>query len=90
MVTLPAPGQVGEHDFESWNYFVPTAGFFATRNKRVQTVVDAVEALLSGSQPHGKVISTRYTEGLPHVDPASLEHLRAHLDRFRPLSDPTP
>lgn len=79
---LPAPDQSDEHDFERWNYFVPTPGSFDTRDKRIHTVRDAVDALLAGDQPNGKVISTRYTEELPLLNHAPLEALKGQMVRF--------
>ena len=80
---LPQPsGPAVGHDIDQWNYFVPTPAFFTTRTRRIQTVVDAIDAVLSGGQPSGKVVTSRYTDGLPTVSPPTLIELRAFLARF--------
>ena len=85
---LPPPTQAGTHDMETWNYFIPTDGFVKRRQARVHSVLTAVQTVLSGAQLPKKVISTRYTEGLPLVDPAALLELEGHLKRF--ASPPAP
>lgn len=65
-----------------WNYFVPTDRFLNTRRSRLAAVEEAAEALISGQSLPGKVISTRYTDGLPYVDINALRRLREYLGRF--------
>lgn len=79
---LPSPTSAGVHDMETWNYFVPTDGFVKRRKARVQSVLAAIQTVLGGAELSTKVISTRYTEGLPLVAPAALQSLEAHLKRF--------
>lgn len=65
------------------NWFRTTPGFFRTRRKRVDEVTRALEALVAGSRLTGKVVSSRYTAGLPLVTPQARDDLLAWLDRFR-------
>jgi hypothetical protein len=72
------------YDFALWNYFVISDRFIETRRSRIRTVLQAVERLLQGEEPRGKVISTRYTNGLPALPQATLAMLGAHLRQFLP------
>lgn len=62
---LPAPEDHGEPlpSRDELSFFESTEAFFSRRAKMIQGVGSA---LISG-QPQGKVISTRYTEGIPEV-----------------------
>jgi hypothetical protein len=79
---LPPPIEVHSHDFAAWNYFQATDRFLRTREARIEHVLHAVAKLLAGEPLTGKVVSTRYGDGLPHVPLAALEAMHAHLSRF--------
>ena len=64
------------------NVFEPTSQFYATRRKRLESVVRALERLRNGLELDEKVVTTRYTEGLPSVDPAVRAELLVYLLRF--------
>jgi hypothetical protein len=80
---LPEPTQT-VHDSGAWNRFAPTDRFYATRRSNTAKVRSAVQAVLAGDELTAKVISTRYTEGLPTVSRPALQQLEAFLARFEP------
>jgi hypothetical protein len=69
------------------NWFATTSAFFRTRRTRVDQIARALEALERGDRLHAKVVSSRYTAGLPSVDPAARAELLAWLERFREPGD---
>jgi hypothetical protein len=79
---LPEPPTSHPHDLGSWNYFVPTDRFMNMRQARIGLVLQGVKDVVAGRPLNRKVISTRYTQGLPHVHPAALVELEEHLSRF--------
>lgn len=86
---LPEPPTSHAHDFESWNYFVPTDRFMHMRQARIGLVLQGIKDVLAGRPLDRKVISTRYTRGLPHVNPDALVELEKHLSRFCMPACPT-
>jgi len=66
------------------NHFEMTPRFFSTRERRLQTVVRALHRLERGQDLDEKVVTSRYSEGLPHVPPAERVALRDYLSRFSP------
>ena len=52
------------------NWFEATDRFFATRTTRLRTVVRAIEDLDAGRPLSTKVVTSRYTNGLPDVTSA--------------------
>jgi len=66
------------------NHFEMTPRFFSTRERRLQTVVRALHRLERGQDLDEKVVTSRYSEGLPHVPPAERDALRDYLSRFSP------
>lgn len=84
-VTTPPvdPGQL--------NWFVAANPFFQIRQTRIQQVAEALDRLESELPLDKKVVTTRYTAGLPNVAPDQRKRLRAHLARFqRSAIDPNP
>lgn len=79
---LPEPKVHQAHTTSTLNFFVATPQFLATREKKVQAVVGAIEAVLAGNDPVGKVVSKRYDEGLASVSAPALRKLEEHLRRF--------
>ena len=51
------------------NWFDVTDAFFRIRSDRLNAVIDALDLLAEGKPLSHKVISTRYTQGLPTVSP---------------------
>ena len=66
------------------NHFETTSRFFSTRENRLRTVVRALRRLERGQDLDEKVVTGRYTEGLPSVPEAQRDALRDYLSRFSP------
>ena len=79
---LPPPKVRVSPNLEALNWFVATPAFFATRTARLSIVIKALETLGAGGTLDKKVISTRYTEGLPDVPQDRRSMLLDHLMRF--------
>lgn len=80
---LPEPASLPAHvDPELLNWFVTSERFFATRRDRLASVRRALDDIAAGRPLDAKVVSRRYTEGLPSVTAAARESLAQHLDRF--------
>jgi hypothetical protein len=67
---------------EDLNWFVMTDSFFKTREARVISVVDALEALEQGKTITAKVITTRYSNGLPDIGAGARSELKRYLRDF--------
>lgn len=90
---LPEPETVAAIDPHALNWFVTNERFLATREQRLATVIDALERIALGQALDAKVISGRYTEGLPGVTKEARDSLANHLRRFttpKPDSATTP
>ncbi|OBE94327.1 hypothetical protein A5776_23405 [Mycolicibacterium elephantis] len=79
---LPEPAVSVDVDVSRLNWFVATDRFHTTRRTRLSTVIDALETLEAGGDLTKKVISTRYTAGLPSVDGERRRELLRFLRRF--------
>jgi hypothetical protein len=79
---LPESENNDEVDLDDLNMFIPTERFFATRRDRIRLVISALELLETMPLLEMKVVSGRYTEGLPLVDRHARRLLLAHLKRF--------
>ncbi len=75
---LPPPRPISD-----LNWFESTQQFFANRRHRLQSVVAALNALSVGATLTTKVVTTRYTSGLPGVAAEARRELLNHLARFR-------
>ena len=64
------------------NWFVSTQRFTATRRSRLHSVITALETLALGGSLERKVITTRYTAGLPRVPAEARVDLLTELRRF--------
>ncbi|WP_133379220.1 hypothetical protein [Klenkia marina] len=81
--SLPEPSiSIQPIDPDQLNWFVPTKSFFDMRERRLRAVIHALERLAAGEELQGKVITTRYTTGLPLVSQAARAHLLDHLTPF--------
>ncbi|MGW1588320.1 hypothetical protein [Streptomyces sp. NPDC002386] len=65
------------------NRFIATPAFFRTRRKRVDEVASALLAIEHGMPLTKKVVSSRYTAGLPSVAPHARAQLYDWLQRFQ-------
>jgi hypothetical protein len=82
---LPVPDRrIRTIDPERLNWFQPTDSFYATRERRLRTVVNALRDLELGQQPSTKVITTRYGEGLTTVGLEARLTLRRYLEALLP------
>ena len=80
---LPEPaGLPTGIDPRELNWFVSTDRFLATRIQRLESVVDALDKLANGQVIDAKVVTSRYTAGLPSVSPSARAALRDYLARF--------
>jgi len=64
------------------NVFVPDEGFFVRRRRALNAVVSGLRASLKGAPLPGRVISTRYAEGLPKVPASARRKLLRDLERY--------
>ena len=78
---LPAPAKASPV-VKAVNEFVATDLFLQTRRDKIRSVIQALELIATGSGVSGKVISTRYTEGLPNVSAAERRALLLFLQSF--------
>jgi hypothetical protein len=86
MIGAPAGSESSVHaqiQAIGMNRFLATPAFFRTRRTRVDAVAGALLAIEHGEPLHKKVVSSRYTAGLPAVAPAARAELQDWLQRFR-------
>jgi hypothetical protein len=81
MIPKPAPVSISD---AALNWFEVTQQFLSTRGRRLNEVIHALERLSNGEPLTEKVISTRYTAGLPQVGETARAELLNHLKRFQP------
>jgi hypothetical protein len=82
---LPVPSGVpanGLPDLSELAFFEDREEFVSRRRDAVAAVVAALRGIRDGKQPKGKIISLRYTEGLPSV---SLMEIQALLSALAPF-----
>ncbi|MEV6736619.1 hypothetical protein AB0N14_06555 [Streptomyces sp. NPDC051104] len=65
------------------NWFAATPAFFRTRHKRVDEVASALLVIERGAPLTKKVVSSRYTAGLPNVAHRARAELYEWLQRFQ-------
>ncbi|ROP51007.1 hypothetical protein [Streptomyces sp. PanSC9] len=65
------------------NWFTASAAFYRTRRKRVDEILSALRAIECGEPIRKKVVSSRYTIGLPNVAPPARVELYGWLQRFQ-------
>jgi hypothetical protein len=67
---------------EHLNWFETTPRFFEVRRSRLASVISGLESLEQGQPLTSKVITSRYTQGLPSVSNAYRRRLLEELRRF--------
>lgn len=67
---------------EDLNFFVVTERFIKRKIKNIRVVSNALRQVSEGKPIAKKVLSTRYTEGLPKVDKDNAKQLRLSLERY--------
>jgi hypothetical protein len=80
---IPKPASVAIID-AALNWFEVTQQFLATRGRRLNDVIHALERLSNGEPLTQKVISTPYTADLPQVAETARAELLNHLKRVQP------
>jgi hypothetical protein len=85
---LPAPAGIpvaALPTLSKLNFFVADEGFFTRRAR----TADAVATGMRSGAPAGKIVSTRYTEGIPNIPANARMALAADLERYADaVSDP--
>lgn len=80
---LPIPeAEIDDVDKQNLNWFVSTPKFLAVRSMRVRQVASALDRLEQFVPLTQKVVSSRYTAGLPMVAPENRLRLRKSLEPF--------
>ena len=77
---LPPPQGIpdeGLPDPSELSYFEETPGFVNRRLSKIASVADAILEVSSGHRPSGKIVSSRYTRGLPDIDRSTARSLSA-------------
>jgi len=85
---LPRPArQLTSFGNADLNWFKSTPRFFAVRSGRLGAVIAALRHVHAGLPLDEKVITTRYTEGLPSVPREAISDLLASLELYLPPED---
>lgn len=82
---LPNPVGFNEEDFPNiseLNFFEPREKVVTTRIKKIEQVIGAINKILAGESLENKIIASRYTDGLPHVDHKKLSLLAKNLQTY--------
>jgi hypothetical protein len=66
-------------DVNGLNFFQPTARFIERRKDTLLTIIHALDARVSGSEPRSKIVSSRYTVGLRRMPVRTAKELRCGL-----------
>ncbi len=78
---IPEPDmEVGS--FGELNTFIVKDKFLTTRRDRLRSVINALDLLEKGMPLTKKVVTTRFTEGLPTVGAAQRSKLKSFLEQF--------
>ena len=82
---LPIPEGIpsqGLPEVKDLNYFNYNVDFIKRRYKKIRIVKEALEEISSGNLPIGKIISYRYTEGLPELGKKSTRKITLYLGGY--------
>jgi hypothetical protein len=69
-------------ELEDLNWFQASPAFFRTRARRLAAVIAALDAIERGEPVADRVVTRRYAQGLPLVDPAGRARLHTYLRAF--------
>jgi len=79
---VPEFPQQGIPEVGDLNFFEVPSEFFARRLKAIRTAAEGLRCVEEGRPIDGKVLHTRYTLGLPKVEPTAAKKLRRHLTEY--------
>ena len=82
---LPVPQGIppqGLPDASDLNFFESSPAFLHRRVEKISSVVRAITSVLEGKEITGRVIASRYKEGLPEVDSPALKSLGEELGAY--------
>lgn len=82
---LPEPASIPQEGLppvEELSYFNPTRRFYDRNLGDLRQIIAALSAAKEGRAPAGRVISTRYGEGLPKVPVAAAKRLKRDLSQY--------
>jgi hypothetical protein len=74
-------------DISELNLFEPTDAFVSFRRRQTSQVADALASVEAGLPVSGKAVASRYTEGLPAVNPRRAAVLRGWLQEILEATD---
>ncbi len=83
-----SPRRIEPVDSGNLNWFVSSPQFFQVRERRLAAVIDALVRVRDGLPLQEKVVTTRYTEGLPGVSAEAVEALLETLATYEPSPRP--
>lgn len=69
-------------DISTLNFFEPREKIVAARIKKIEQVIAAIKKILANEPLEKKIIASRYTDGLPHVDHKKLSLLANNLQMY--------
>ena len=64
------------------NFFEPRGKIVTARINKIEQVIDAIKKILAKEPLEKKIIASRYTVGLPHVDHKKLSLLANNLQTY--------
>ncbi len=82
---LPAPSGIPEQglpEIEELSFFEASADFIEKRNSSVKKVANALNDVLEGKALREKIISTRYSKGLPNIERSAAKKLAILLEEY--------
>ena len=75
------PAPASSIDLDRLSFFRNPEATIKMRRKRTSEVVDGLKSIATGTVQLQKIVSRRYTEGLPNVSPQSRQKLQWELER---------
>ncbi|MCA9641377.1 MAG: hypothetical protein KC492_11805 [Myxococcales bacterium] len=79
---LPAPPAGTSPPTSELATFEPTPAFYARRLTTIHKVTDGCGQIQEGRLPRAKIVCSRYTNGLPDIDPLALASLSSDLRAY--------
>lgn len=83
MIDIPSGIPIqGLPNIDDLSFFEPSKRFLIVRRKKIEEVVDALQAISKGQRLEGKVITTRYGKGLPLVSLDEIKNRQIDLSKY--------